>query len=607
TTGTIRSPRQPMTSSMEGHSVEIQIVHDGRELRLQGTREEETLKGAVIGRQEIHFILYRIEPITIEAYDTYISYYRPDENVSPVLMERGNTTEFLYIFFDPEEIRIFPLAGDRFYTETGDLIEGQRDQIGQVEGLRWLTPAGRTTLYKRVSLYEEDEIAFRSGDLTLVGSLLRPTNPGPYPAVAFVHGSGSESRERYRRYAAYLARHGIAGFIYDKRGVGDSEGNWILAGFDELAADALSAVKVLQDNPNVISTQVGLWSISQGGWIAPLAAARSKDVAFLIVVSGAGITPGQQEQYLVGNNLSALDAPNRYIGAAHKLIWLKNDLLSLLQRLAPASLRAGLPQMDFYMDLAEILPRIKQPVLLIHGEKDHHLPPLLSTHRFQTALGENLTVCFFAGAVHGIVLEDAAGDGPPVRQFAPGYFETMQRWVMQQASAETAAAPLPGESSFSNDLPLEAANMVRPPLPGRAWVQTLLILYFLLALGSALFVIPLDYLVDGMRATAVAPLALGVAFADLLLFTGTAWLLIRIIGISASGDARALGRGEKPLLVLLLASLVLTVGLVQGVLQQLNNSDFPHIYYVAVTLAAVLFPLFFTYWWWFPTSTHSRL
>ena len=113
----------------------------------------------------------------MEAYDPYISYFLLDESVAPVLMTRGNTTDFLYLVSDSEEIRIFPLAGDRFYTETGVLIEGQRDQIGQVKGLHWLTLEGKTSFYRRAFLYEEDEITFHSGDPMLAGSLLRPSTP----------------------------------------------------------------------------------------------------------------------------------------------------------------------------------------------------------------------------------------------------------------------------------------------------------------------------------------------------------------------------------------------------------------------------------------------
>ena len=69
-------------------------------------------------------------------------------------------------------------------------------------------------------------------------------------------------------------------FVYDKRGTGKSTGRFTVD-FSELADDAIAAVaqarKLL---PNV---PVGLMGESQGGWIAPLAAARSP-VDFVVVV-----------------------------------------------------------------------------------------------------------------------------------------------------------------------------------------------------------------------------------------------------------------------------------------------------------------------------------
>ena len=40
--------------------------------------------------------------------------------------------------------------------------------------------------------YEEEEVRFRNGGVTLAGSLLLPKTPGRHPAVVFQHGSGSE-------------------------------------------------------------------------------------------------------------------------------------------------------------------------------------------------------------------------------------------------------------------------------------------------------------------------------------------------------------------------------------------------------------------------------
>jgi Predicted hydrolase of the alpha/beta superfamily len=77
---------------------------------------------------------------------------------------------------------------------------------------------------------------------------------------------------------------------YDKRGVGESTGDWNAATYEDLAGDAVAAVEYLKTRRDIDAAQIGLLGISQAGWIMPLAAVRSKDVAFLISISGAGVT-----------------------------------------------------------------------------------------------------------------------------------------------------------------------------------------------------------------------------------------------------------------------------------------------------------------------------
>ena len=93
-----------------------------------------------------------------------------------------------------------------------------------------------------VAAFEERDITFRNGDITLAGTLLLPRGQGRVPAVVFLHGSGAEGRWASRYLASQIASHGIASLIFDKRGVGGSSGDWRLAGPDELAADAVAAV-----------------------------------------------------------------------------------------------------------------------------------------------------------------------------------------------------------------------------------------------------------------------------------------------------------------------------------------------------------------------------
>ena len=70
------------------------------------------------------------------------------------------------------------------------------------------------------------EVRFRSGGVTLAGTLTLPPGAGPHPAVAWVHGSGRTTRAYLPDFQALLLHHGVAVLAYDKRGVGQSGGSF---------------------------------------------------------------------------------------------------------------------------------------------------------------------------------------------------------------------------------------------------------------------------------------------------------------------------------------------------------------------------------------------
>ena len=78
-------------------------------------------------------------------------------------------------------------------------------------------------------------------------------------------------------------------FVYDKRGTGNSTGRFTVD-FSELADDAIAAVAQARKLLAMPDVPVGLMGESQGGWIAPLAAARSP-VDFVVVSYGLAISP----------------------------------------------------------------------------------------------------------------------------------------------------------------------------------------------------------------------------------------------------------------------------------------------------------------------------
>ena len=142
-----------------------------------------------------------------------------------------------------------------------------------------------------VGCIDRQEVTFKNGDVTLAGTLTLPSRDKPHPAVIFVHGSGAESRESNRFYADLFACHGIATLIYDKRGVGASTGDWRYVSLEDLAEDALAGVQLLKNRKDINPRQIGIFGGSQGGWVAPLAASRSKDIAFVITSAGSTFTP----------------------------------------------------------------------------------------------------------------------------------------------------------------------------------------------------------------------------------------------------------------------------------------------------------------------------
>lgn len=151
--------------------------------------------------------------------------------------------------------------------------------------------------------YRAEEVSFPNtpANITLAGTLTVPNDAGRYPAVLLIAGSGQHDRDEnvagHRPFlvlADYLTRHGIAVLRVDKRGEGHSGGDGATAATtEELAGDTLAGVAYLKTRAEVNPRQIGLIGHSEGGLIAPIVATRSKDVAFIVLLAGPGVT-GEQ-------------------------------------------------------------------------------------------------------------------------------------------------------------------------------------------------------------------------------------------------------------------------------------------------------------------------
>jgi pimeloyl-ACP methyl ester carboxylesterase len=311
-----------------------------------------------------------------------------------------------------------------------------------------------------------EEVRFRCGVNTLAGVLVLPARTGPFPAIAFVLGSGPADRTYYGM-APYLWRHfardGFACLAWDKPGVGKSSGDYNAQTFRDRADEALAAVGYLRGRPDIVKDRVGLWGHSQGGAVAPLAASLSADVAFLIAVGGSLVVAWQQDIFRVEAELRADGFPEADIREAvafartrMALIRGKGEFEELEKahegvegkpwfayagRCDRALFYSGRRMVEF--DPGPAWERVRCPVLAIYGQKDTSLPPEKSLPIIRRGLrvagNRDVTIKVFPGADHGLRVsvtsgprERASARKPHDDDFAPGYLELMTDWLNER-------------------------------------------------------------------------------------------------------------------------------------------------------------------------------
>lgn len=307
--------------------------------------------------------------------------------------------------------------------------------------------------------YREEEVGFQSGGVTLAGTLRLPLTLGTHAAVFLLQGSGNADRDAESFYADYFARHGLATLVYDKRGTGRSGGDYRQSSFDDYAADALAGIHYLQSRPEIDPKRVGLRGRSHGGIVVPLAASLSKDVAFIINVSGAGVPPYQQMTYQAETEMRRDGFSETEIAEAITYMNLKWevaraggegwDRLEVATRAARGKAWADRAQLadkpddivpswkrEMGYDPIPALETVTQPVLAIFGEFDTSTPVAATTAIYRDALNRggntDYFIIVFPGADHSLLVWPKPGDQVHWPVLASGYLEAMTTWIDKQ-------------------------------------------------------------------------------------------------------------------------------------------------------------------------------
>jgi pimeloyl-ACP methyl ester carboxylesterase len=247
--------------------------------------------------------------------------------------------------------------------------------------------AARTTSF---SVPGDETVRIPASGFSLAASVSRPVGTtGPVPAVILVPGSAAIDRDGAQagvpvlgHFAADLVKAGFLVVRYDRRGIGQSGGRAETATINDYAEDVRAVIAWLDRQRKAVDRRrIALVGYGDGAWIAMRAADRDNRVAALALVSGISTTGAeytleQQRQLLEG--LEATDAD-------------RQAKIELQQRINEAALKgtgwdelpetvraaADTPWFQSFLafDPARVLRNLREPILVVHGERDTEVAP----------------------------------------------------------------------------------------------------------------------------------------------------------------------------------------------------------------------------------------
>lgn len=313
----------------------------------------------------------------------------------------------------------------------------------------------------------EEEKRFTSAGVELSGTLYLPREGDALGAVVVTHAASLPLRDQplYRHLKEMLPPLGIAVLVYDRRGSGRSGGDLKASDYTLLADDAIAAVRAVRRHPRIDRERVGIWGLSQGGWLALLAASRSPEVAFAISIAAPMVTPDIQMIFLSENILRVNGYPQEDIDqavATRKAVddYMRGDVeRATAQRMIDAAktkpwfklIYMGETFQDRAVsrwrkeighDPVRTLEKVSVPVLMLYGAADPVVPVAISIQHLRAVAGTHpeLELVVVAGADHHMEtsvdpktqLDTGRFDEAPE---APEYFAVLASWLTRRGVA----------------------------------------------------------------------------------------------------------------------------------------------------------------------------
>jgi len=329
----------------------------------------------------------------------------------------------------------------------------------------------------RIELYDENpkilvhDVVYKNGTIKLAASLLLSSDGYIRASAVIAQGSGNATT-RENTWAGLVAQlfveSGIAVLFTDKRGTGESGGDWQKADFNDLASDLVAGLDYLagHDDLGSGSKYIGLIGLSQGGHYAPLAASmRPGDVAFIVNIGASMTTIEEQLRHelintfiqdgISGDALSAFAAVNELMFAfirGEKGMWERYVAEVDALREGPSGVLVDkhfntspeswvwdwIPKI-FLFDPIPYWRKVRAPMFIAYGGEDEHdnVPVSVSVNLFNAMVEErrdnpDQIVRVYEGASHGIQVRKREADGVIRVVLDPRFKEEIAKWLVER-------------------------------------------------------------------------------------------------------------------------------------------------------------------------------
>jgi hypothetical protein len=261
---------------------------------------------------------------------------------------------------------------------------------------------------------EEKVVIGSGGEFPLNGILTIPnTGNAPYPAVVFVHGSGSSDMDSkvfavrpFKDFAEGLAKQGVASIRYDKRSFVHArkmmKQKIMITAKEEAVDDAILAAEILRNDSRLDPNRIFIAGISMGGMLVPRIDEEGGNFNGLILLAA----PARRLEVLMKEQMEdpTLKMPRGLIGwiikrQMNKLSAKLENLYEISDEEAKKITFMGGATAYYFKDMgkkqvSEYLEGSTKPILVMHGEGDFQVSTERDFYEYKNILQNHPNATF---------------------------------------------------------------------------------------------------------------------------------------------------------------------------------------------------------------------